>query len=396
MEADLVRHLRRVIFSTGAFCVAWSWFMLVMTIIHMINDDPPIHKPVGLTPRGTPPHLLVFSWYFAVLGLAAFLKKRLQPEDTGRKCALSAAISFFPSPIFCALLMNYLQKAVAGSNSFFGDLSFAAVNLLTTFAMAVVIFMVPSLPSYTTYELWRELLHRTVGFGLGVAWNALISEALEPKQSQTSEQSQWILQMLLRTFYLFCVATFATVISAQRSAEDGSLKQRFHALLSFAMQTVCAFGLVDWSASLLAAGDVTDRKHLLTAVMCFICVALLLMLFAALSSSMLRAGSEGRYGQLLQLAEMSCALAASVAGSNGVTALADSLALSLNICHWKGPADAYCKYEAFLPLEFGFTLVLTVLIVMGIQHLAEPSANPAEPSANPTESLNPNEVEPAV
>jgi len=390
MEADLVKHLRRVIFSTGAFCVAWSWFMLVMAIIHMLNGDPPIHKPVGLTPRGATPHLLVFGWYFVALGLAAFLKKRLQPEDSGSKCALSAAISFFPSPLFCALLMNYLQKAVTGSDSFLGELSFAAVNLLTTFAMAIVIFLVPSLPSYTTYEMWRELLHRTVGFGLGVAWNVLISGALEPTQSQTStEWKPWILQMSIRTFYLCFVAKVTIVVSAQRPS-DGSLLQKFYALLGFAMQTVCAFGLVDWLANLLAPGDATDTTHLLTAVTCFLSVALLLMLFAALSSSMLRAGGDGRYGQLLQLAEMSCALAASVAGSNGVTALADSLALSLEICHWEGPVDASCKYEAFLPLEFGFALVLSVLLVMGIQHLAEPCA------AQPAESLNPNEVESAA
>mmetsp|Transcript_344 Transcript_344/g.1186 ORF Transcript_344/g.1186 Transcript_344/m.1186 type:complete len:427 (+) Transcript_344:63-1343(+) len=395
---DVVGQLRAVTFQTGAFLVAWSWVLVYYAISHAAVGESPLQDQIGFGGQGQPQNLLVLALeYVIVCGATAALLERMRANGSSE--ALAAAVAFFPSPVFSGKLLQFLGQFSSDG---------LQLGLMNVAATAVVAAAVHAAPRSGQYKSIGDVLRSTVGFGLGVAWNSLVSRA-EPGQGR----------LIARSIYLGVVVLLAARLAAPPARFD-SLRSRIAALLSFAMRVVCAFALVDWlqgphstlgfhstaavrptplyeAASLvglvllaaqmsvlLAEADLdgaqADAKakavktgfagwllRILVLVPCVWCCCPWIPLLWLLSG-----GSEGVTTRWTSLAADVCSLAASVVGTGLITTAIDTAAAKLRICD----AEA-CDVVPFLALEVAASAVFTAALVafLGWVNEAKPRAD---------------------
>ena len=378
---DVIGQLKTVTFQTGTFLVAWSWVLVYYAISHVAAGESPLEDQIGFGGHGKPQKIFVLmTEYVVVCGITVLLLERL--HATGGNEALAGALAFFPSPVFSGKLLQFLGQF--SSNGF----NLALLNVLTT---AVVAAAVHAAPRTGRFGSLGDVMRDTVGFGLGVSWNVLVSRS-EPAECR----------LAARTVYLGVVLLLAARLAAPPPSFD-SLKSRIAALLSFAVRVVCAFALADWlkaalppgpfygvlslvglvafaaqMGQLLAAADLERAQAvakdkaakqgwgscLLRALVFVPCVWCCCPWVPILW--LLKSGIQGTTGRWTELAADVCSLAASVVGTGLLTGAIDSAAAYLQICQLQG-----CDVFQFLTLEVAFAALTSIVLLPLLNRLTQ-------------------------
>mmetsp|Transcript_56537 Transcript_56537/g.89785 ORF Transcript_56537/g.89785 Transcript_56537/m.89785 type:complete len:402 (-) Transcript_56537:174-1379(-) len=384
---ELVAQLRQVAFQTGAFLAAWSWALVYYGISHVLDGESPLEKQIGFGGQGQPQKLSVlFGQYFVVCGFVWGLLVQLKRSSAPVAFALSTSLEFLPSPIFSAALSTYLSQ-------YSGGLQLGVLNLAATWIVAATVSVVPSSGSVKNLG---DIVRRTVGFGLGVAWNSLASE-FEPLSAY----------IVARTVYLTLMLLLAASLAVP-DLEETTLRQRHASLLSFASMVVCAFALSDWLSVVMPVGIIgniysmvvlmllaaicsemvlradlsgqierssnatTSKKSefskLLSCLIlvpcvwcCCPCIPLLWLLSGVQVSE---AGVKNRW---LRLTSVVVSLAASVVGTNILTNALDAAAVLLRVCD----ASGTCNGPEFLLCSVLVACVVSSCLLVAITPLVE-------------------------
>lgn len=379
---ELLEQLKQVFFFTGAFLIAWSWALVYYAVAHVTAGQSPLQDQIGFGGGWHSNSLLtLIGQYLIVCALTAVALLWLKKDGTAWAASLAVAVEFFPSPIFSGALMGYLGQ--------FTEYSFVercALNVLAAWVIAALTYAVPTCGQF---GLLSEVMQKTVGFGLGVAWNSLAS-AIVPVT--------WGFRA--HTVFLVLVILLAAS-SVVPEPEPSSLRQRHASLLSFASKVVCAFLLTGWLPYFMPAGwlgsmcseiyliiqaaffsclvanldvdrpasqaparqtkpDAIERLvRCLVMIPCVWCCCPCIPLLWLLSGP--HAGVKGRWLRLI--ADVS-SLAASVVGTNLLTDSIDALATGLRICG----ADS-CNVFLFLPMEILGAALVSVILLAAITPL---------------------------
>eukprot|EP00934_Nitzschia_sp_Nitz4_P000479 Nitzschia sp. Nitz4//scaffold99_size76975//42114//43541//NITZ4_005577-RA/size76975-processed-gene-0.52-mRNA-1//1//CDS//3329560853//479//frame0 len=420
---DIQPHLKETLFITGAFCIAWSWDLVVYSISHIIWGEDPLTNQLAFADQpGTKNLLVLLAQYFLTCLAAAWMSRRAQRMHKSWSSAAVMAIEFFPSPIFAGKLMSYLsQFDMTGIQQ-------ALVNLAATLFAAALAHAVPmylSGPSESEVGSMSEssetLMHRTgqvvrqtLGFGLGIAWNVLLSNF---GPSDDSEMDA--LHILALISYLMLVLVIAFKVSAMAQPDPGTLWEHHLSMLSFAMAVVCGFTLVGFLNTFLHGGIWGSLASFV--ILLFLAATMSAMVVAADLDGMMihpddqvdtnsweyrssRLGPCGRILNILlfipctwcccpwipllillagmtetlgvkerwfELIAMVAGLASSIEGSGMLTAATDSLAQILGICGSK-----HCSRHpwAFVLLQTGVAIVTTMVLLPAIAPFASTPA----------------------
>lgn len=381
--AGLEQQLRKLLFQTGAFTTAWSWVLVYYGTWHLLAGESPLQGQAGLGAHAEREGmLLLIAPYLAVCASAAVLLTQLKAAPGPMTGAIVAAVEFFPSPIFTATLLAFLGRFSSG-------FALSIWNLGISWAVAFVVHL---LPTTGCAGKVGDVVRKTVGFGLGVAWNNLFSRAAPEGY-----------QIMASTIYLGIVVLLAAHLAAPEPRADATLRSRHAAMMCFASRVVCAFSLSGWLSKVMPLsgllGDVCS-------------LVLLLLLGAVLSGWLARADLEGGgpawaeeraqkhdWGSCLlrvlifvpcvwcccpwipvlwlfagsgpgvkdrwlSLATTVCALAASVVATNLITGSIDMLAAAGGIC------DAQtCNALSFLAFEGAAAAVVSYVLLQGISEI---------------------------
>lgn len=151
------------------------------------------------------------------------------------------------------------------------------INLGASLLAALLASYAPNLgPPCSNFA---KIVRETLGFGLGIAWNVLLGILFAP------EDLDWA-HMFGLTGYLALVVLIAFRVAAEaapgEAEENPTMVDRLLSLLSFAMNTACAFTLVAFCNALLNPSWVGDFESLL----------LLFLLAAVLSSAVVKFDPE--------------------------------------------------------------------------------------------------------
>lgn len=260
---EIAPHLQYGALITGSFVVAWSWDLVLYGASHAAAGENPRQDQIGFGNARAPKFaVLLLGQYLVVCGAAAalshFVKERW-PRPWGPTAAVVMAVEFLPSPYFAGKLMAWL-----GQFSGLGAVPRGLLNLAVTWAAAA---LAHGLPSYLGTRLdarlgrFTPVVQNTLGFGLGIAWNAFLGQLLLGPQRRGNDNDGDgddndngidIVQLIGLGGYLAVVLLLALRLAAHPKRDNGSssnssastLWDRQIDLLSFAMQVVCAFTLV--------------------------------------------------------------------------------------------------------------------------------------------------------
>ena len=309
--------------------------------------------------------------------------------------AVVTAIEFFPSPVFAGKLTAYL-----GQFSGLDTVKRAVINLAANWFAASLAQVMPMLLSsdqrglleWLRLERLSDIVQNTLGFGLGIAWNALFSQF-------APEDRNWDLPHLIGLAgYLAVVMLVVFRLAAIVADPPVTIWDRQLALLSFAFYVVCAFTLVLFLNALLHPGWIGGLESL----------PILLVLSAAMSAMVARvnlndvseqdderiswlrgpsallllvpcvwpwipilwllAGTEnlGAKEHWFQLIEMVSGLASSIQASSLLTDATDELAASLGICD-----SSHCNQKwLFVMLQIVLAALITIVLIPIIAPLA--------------------------
>lgn len=257
---NVIPHLQTTLFVTGAFCVAWSWDLVVYASSHAWFGEDPLDNQLAFGNQRAPKYLIVLlAQYMVVCGAAAILSnhyRRGHDPNRGWTAAAVMAIEFFPSPVFAGKLMAYLGQFR------FRPLHQALLNLAATWFAAFLSHVVSPSNSLQNTEIgfWRRtrlIIRDTLGFGLGIAWNVLLAGFGPDNNYQLN-----VMHFLALVTYLLMVLVIALKLAAMLSDNPVTLWERHLSLLAFAMYVVCAFTLVGFLKILLGDGWVGSLKSL--------------------------------------------------------------------------------------------------------------------------------------
>jgi hypothetical protein len=247
---DIWPHLYTTLFITGSFVVAWSWDLVLYGASHAWYGDNPLNNQLGFGDIRAPKHLAVLLLqYLLVCGLVALLSDHLKRHYLSEKWSQGAitAAEFFPSPVFAGKLMAYLVQFSRLGTAKQMLINFGAILFAAGLAYAMKDTIRFQLPPQL--ERFPEIVRNSLGFGLGVAWNVLLSQLLAPKEMNASH--------LLGIFGYLLVVTliaFRLAVHVDPTLADSSFFQRQMLLFSFAAHVVCAFTLVAFLNALLDNG----------------------------------------------------------------------------------------------------------------------------------------------
>jgi hypothetical protein len=255
----VIPHLQTTLFVTGAFCVAWSWDLVVYASSHAWFGEDPLENQLSFGNQRAPKYLIVLlAQYMVVCGAAAILSNhyRQRQHHGGWTAAAIMAIEFFPSPVFAGKLMAYLGQFR------FRPLQQALLNLGATWFAAFLSHVLSPSSSLQNAEIgfWqrtRLIIRDTLGFGLGIAWNVLLAGFGPDNNSQLN-----VMHFLALVSYLLMVLVIALKLAAMLSDNPVTLWERHLSLLAFAMYVVCAFTLVGFLKILLGDGWVSSLQGL--------------------------------------------------------------------------------------------------------------------------------------
>jgi hypothetical protein len=327
----------------------------------------------------------------------------LERQWHGQKWTRGAitAIQFFPSAIFGGKLMGYL-----GQFAHLSTISRAVINLIATLISALLATAVVPLKIGFPCTDFGIIVRDSMGFGLGIAWNVFTLSIFAPDQLDAAH-------LLGLAGYLALVLLIAFRVAAEGSYLDTlerppNIIDRMWPLLSFAMNTACAFTMVAFVGSLthggwlgdvecffillifsalMAAGvsnmDVTESNreyemqqqhwgmdHLpcvlkvLVFIPCFwCCCPWLPMLF--LLSGVHGIGVKEKWFSLIS---MISGLAASIVASGMLTASANAMAGSLGVCKID-----YCPHPwTFVAIQVAVATVATIILIPTLIPLVPP------------------------
>jgi hypothetical protein len=384
MAMESLSQLRQVVVGTGTFLVAWSWCLVYYAASHIFAGESPLEKQIGFGGQGQPQKIAVLlGQYLIVCGIVWALLVQLKRHSSPCVDALSTSLEFFPSPIFSGALNAYLSQFHGGG------LESGVMNLAASWIIAA---MVSIAPSYGSFKSLGDIVKKTVGFGLGVAWNILAS-GFEPLSTN----------LVARTVYVIFTLLLAASLAVPQ-VEETTLRQRHASLLSFASMVVCAFALSDWLGVVMPSGymgnvysiivlillaavfsemvieanfssqferqrDPTYKKSGLGKLVsclvlipcvwcCFPCVPLIWMLSGTQDVS--EAAVKNRW---LGLISTVTSLAASVVGTNIMTSALDDSAVTLDICDTSGKCDDLVFLIYSMLLAFLVSLGLLAAVV---------------------------------
>mmetsp|Transcript_33813 Transcript_33813/g.81363 ORF Transcript_33813/g.81363 Transcript_33813/m.81363 type:complete len:494 (+) Transcript_33813:67-1548(+) len=276
LSEEITSHLRVTMYFAFSFVVAWSWYLMVLGISHAIIGESPVEDQLSFGDVPGPKKIVVLLMeYLLVCGGAAFLSHVItRYEQPGKRWTIGAltAVQFFPSPVFGGKLMAFLSQ--------FDNLSTinrAVINLGASLLAALLASYVPKLgPPCSDFA---KIVRETLGFGLGIAWNVLLGMLFAPDDLDAGH-------IIGLTGYLALVLLIAFRVAAEAAPGETegnpTMIQRLWSLLSFAMNTACAFTLVAFCNAILQPGWVGDFGSLL----------LLLILAAVLSAAVAKFDPE--------------------------------------------------------------------------------------------------------
>jgi len=280
-------HLRTTLFISFAFVVAWSWDLVVYSASHVWNGEDPLDHELAFGNQHAPKYLFVLlAQYLVVCGAAALLSNRIRRKCRGgyRQAAVMA-IEFFPSPVFAGKLMAYLMQFQLS------PLQQAFLNLAATwFAAFLAQLAVPVEPGdganftmdpSSSIGFWQRtglIIRDTLGFGLGIAWNALFGD-FAPNQHSRMD----FLHLAALVCYLLMVLILALKLAAMVPKQPVTIWERQLSLLAFAMYVVCGFTLVGFLNTVLGDGWI----HSLA------CFGIVLVLTAVMSTMVALADLDG-------------------------------------------------------------------------------------------------------
>ncbi|CAK0842136.1 unnamed protein product [Prorocentrum cordatum] len=389
----LLAQMREVFFYTGAFLIAWSWALVYYAFAHVAVGQSPLQNQIGFGGQWRLNSLPVLvCQYFVVCGFAAATRALLKGFNNAWAASLAVAIEFFPSPIFSGALMGYLGQFASHS-----EVEYCGITVVATWVTAALVYSVPTSGPLSEFG---DVMQKTVGFGLGVAWNSFVSAAMP---------ATWSFH--LHTLFLVLEMSLAASLVVPEPGPS-SLRQRHASLLSFAAKVVCAFSMASWinsvtpdgwlggliaelylilqaaslsywvsgldldSAALstdavLSRPDALERLvSCLVMIPCVWCCCPCVPLIWLLSRP--HAGVKGRWLSLIS--EIS-SLAASVVGTNLLTGGIDALADAWHIC---GPYS--CDGAVFLLLAAVGASLVSILLLTAIVPLCAPPALPFTPT----------------
>jgi hypothetical protein len=292
---DVLPHWQAALFLTATFGTAWAWDLVLYGASHAAARENPLREQTGFGNNGrhehrAPQHLAVLLLYYLVACVgAALLSDVLTRQEASWSRAAVTAVEFFPSPVFAGKLVAYLGQFSYRTSV----LERAAMNLAATWGAATLAHLavlakenMPRLCSTSRlapalggelqwHRLFRlgDIVRDTLGFGLGIAWNLLLSEWLVSSSSSshkhhTKELSLGYLVGLAG--YLVVVTLIAFRLTAQVAPSNtgnsnhdeqtepaslvASIVQRQWQLSAFAAYVVVAFTLVTLLNVLLHPG----------------------------------------------------------------------------------------------------------------------------------------------
>jgi hypothetical protein len=236
--------------------------------------------------------------YLLVCGGAAILSDAVHRWQRPWSKAAVTAVEFFPSPIFAGKLMAYLGQF----SSSLGLVDQAMVNLAATWFAASLAHAMPMLHAQLQslqmesvfgeqgrLRRFGDIVRNTLGFGLGIAWNALLIQCFPSPPDSSSFGRLEIVHIVVLAGYLAVVTMIAFRLAAvvvpepdESSSSDLTISDRQLALLSFASYVICAFTLVAFLNAILHAGWLGELESL----------GVLLLLSAAMSAMVSRVDFE--------------------------------------------------------------------------------------------------------
>jgi hypothetical protein len=434
---DIVPHLRSTLYITGAFCTAWSWDLAVYGASHVYYKENPLDEQLSFGNQRGPKHLIaLLLQYLLVCGATAALSDYLQRKNEKWSQAAVTAVEFFPAPVFAGKLLGYL-----GQFSNFDALKRAIVNLAATWFAASLSHVLPMLLSHVTDEnllqrlrmqRFHIIVQNTLGFGLGISWNLLLSQEFMP--DSYSRGSLDAIHFIGLLGYLVFVCLIAFRFAAEEPQTVVTIWDRQRVLLAFASYVVCAFTFVAFFNAILHPGWLGALESL----------GALLLLSAAMSAMVAgvdldRMSSEhttsndeedeqqkilnGPWGcffgvlaflpctwfccpwipalwllgthtpagvkeQWYNLIAMVAGLASSIEASSMLTAATDALSAVLGVCI----SDKQCRYPwLFVGLQVVVAVLTTLVLVPAIAPLSPEQETAEERQATDEEAAQPGE-----
>lgn len=275
LSREISHHLHVTIYFAFSFVVAWSWYLAVLGTSHALIGQSPVHDQLSFGDVPGPKKIVVLLMeYLLVCGGAALLSQSISGWFGGRRWTIGAltAVQFFPSPVFGGKLMAFLSQ--------FDNLTAinrGLINLAASLLAALLASYVPKLgPPCSDFA---KIVRETLGFGLGIAWNVLLGILFAPDDLDAGH-------IVGLTGYLALVVLIAFRVAAEaapgEAEQNPTMIQRLWSLLSFAMNTACAFTFVAFCNALLHPGWAGDVESLL----------LLLILSAILSAAVVKFDPE--------------------------------------------------------------------------------------------------------
>eukprot|EP00405_Crypthecodinium_cohnii_P045310 CAMPEP_0206580150 /NCGR_PEP_ID=MMETSP0325_2-20121206/32979_1 /ASSEMBLY_ACC=CAM_ASM_000347 /TAXON_ID=2866 /ORGANISM="Crypthecodinium cohnii, Strain Seligo" /LENGTH=466 /DNA_ID=CAMNT_0054086109 /DNA_START=128 /DNA_END=1529 /DNA_ORIENTATION=- len=382
-EMTLDVHMIDLIFSTGTFMAAWSWALVYYAVAHLIAGESPMMKQIGFGGHNREKPLpVLLALYLLVCCIAVGIAESIRKSKSWLTDAAISTVEFFPSPIFNATLLAYLSR-------FSGGFQLAFLDVVITWSLALAVYLAP-IRGQSNIGVIGDMVRNTVGFGLGLAWNFLVSRTMPPESNFVG-----------LTIYLLVMIMVAAHLAAPIVRED-SCRSRQAALMSFASRVVVAFTLTTWTsvalsfygglqgwlnnvcsllvllliatfASVLIAradidgaakslrskipseGFARRRMDWLIFVPCFWCCCPWIPLVWLFGGGRPGPGIKARW---LSLIKDVCSLASSVVGTNIITGAVDSASAALGLC-----SPEQCDGLLFVLLEVvvAATTTLTLL-----------------------------------
>ena len=322
---DVMPHLRKTLFVTGSFCIAWSWNLVFYGASHAIYGENPMREQIGFGGENTSKnrYLAVLLCEYTILvclaALGSYYTKQRFAETKWCAAALMA-IEFLPAPCFSGLVMAYLGQY----KSQLGDLGQMGLNLGATAFAALLVHLVhydgtgsstgnDTNASTIVYQAvkrfppqlirFRTILCESMGFGLGVAWNGFLVQLLAPEQMNSYHVvglMGYLSVVLLLAFRVAALVQEADETGPQQQQQrhpNHEILQRLYILLSFALNVVCAFTMVAFVQVLVSPpGWLGDG----------LCVLLLVAMAAILSALVVSVQLDGRQDQGQETEERNC------------------------------------------------------------------------------------------
>lgn len=263
LNEELKPHVATTLYFTFAFVTAWGWDLVAYGASHVMHGINPLQDQLSFGDHPAPKHLSVLVLEFLMVCIGSAVVSDVLDRD-GRKWTVGAktAVQFFPSAIFGGKLMGYL-----GQFAHLGTIQRAVINLVATLFSALLATSVP-MKLGRPFTAFGKVVRDSMGFGLGIAWNVFTLSIFAPDELDAAHLvglAGYLALVLLIAFRVAAEGSYVDTLEREPNMID-----RMWPLLSFAMNTACAFTMVAFVDSLTHEGWVGDIE-------CF----LILLIFSA-------------------------------------------------------------------------------------------------------------------